>query len=262
MDELRWILLGLGVALIVAVYFWGRYKNQSSVTLHETPTETPSFSAMEDDDNDRWVDGVGPVRVLINDAADDSPGMFVADSETGADAADSTNQSVSDDSLVVSEPEPADADKSTPDKPAEQPVVDDVVSLFLVVAKDKVIKGEQIYSACLGNNLQYGEMKIFHRINDDGETVFSLSDMMKPGWFDIEQINNHQTRGVSLFAQLSMVTDPAGVLDDMLLCAHSVANLLGAQLCGQDRMLLNESTVKLMREKAKRFENNDQPVDV
>ena len=116
MDELRWILLGLGVVLIVAVYFWGRYKNQSSVTLHETPTETPSFSAMEDDDNDRWVDGVGPVRVLINDAADDSPGMFVADSETGADAADSTNQSVSDDSLVVSEPEPADADKSTPDK--------------------------------------------------------------------------------------------------------------------------------------------------
>ena len=259
MDELRWILLGLGVVLIVAVYFWGRYKNQSSDSFNDTLPETPSFSAMEDDDNDRWVDGVGPIRVVANKDEDDSPGMFVADS---AVVDENEDDSLSDDKVVAAEPKKTDSDKPILDKPSEQQVIDDVVSLFLVVAKDKVIKGEQIYSACLGNNLQYGEMKIFHRINDDGETVFSLSDMMKPGWFDIEQINNHQTRGVSLFAQLSMVTDPVGVLDDMLLCAHSVANLLGAQLCGQDRMLLNESSVKLMREKAKRFDNSNQPVNV
>ncbi|MCW8854706.1 MAG: cell division protein ZipA C-terminal FtsZ-binding domain-containing protein [Gammaproteobacteria bacterium] len=255
MDELRWILLGLGVVLIIAVYFWGRYQNQSSVSIKDTIPEAPSFSAMEDDD--RWVDGVGPVRVVVKDDVDDSPAVFADTSAAASDEDESIDEHPSADENVPSESEKADSNTVS-----DQPAIDDVVSLFLVVAKDKIIKGEQIYSACLGNNLQYGEMKIFHRINDDGETVFSLSDMMKPGWFDIEQINNHKTRGVSLFAQLSMVSHPVEVLDDMLLCAHSVANLLGAQLCGQDRMLLNESSVKLMREKAKRFNDSRQPVNV
>ena len=255
MDELRWILLGLGAVLIVAVYFWGRHQKQSSVSINDTLPEAPSFSAMEDDD--RWVDGVSPVRVVIKDDADDAPVVFA-----GASSAISDEDKNADRDASTDKPDICETQKNDSSKTSDQAVIDDVVSLFLVVAKDEVIKGEQIYSACLGNNLQYGEMKIFHRINDEGETVFSLSDMMKPGWFDLEQINHHSTRGVSLFAQLSMVSDPVGVLDDMLLCAHSVATLLGAQLCGQDRMLLNESTVKLMREKAKRFENNSQPVDV
>ena len=254
MDELRWILLGLGIALIVAVYFWGRYQNQSSASLNDTLPEAPSFSAMEDDD--RWVDGVGPVRVVSNENADESPAVFVADSKDV-----SSEDENLDDSIAAENDVSAESKKPETSQTSDEPIIDDVVSLFLVVAKDQIIKGEQIYSACLGNNLQYGEMKIFHRINDDGETVFSLSDMMKPGWFDIEQINEHKTRGVSLFSQLSMVSDPVGVLDDMLLCAHSVANLLGAQLCGQDRMLLNESTVKMMREKAKRFDQSNQSED-
>ncbi|MDH5767098.1 MAG: cell division protein ZipA C-terminal FtsZ-binding domain-containing protein, partial [Gammaproteobacteria bacterium] len=146
-------------------------------------------------------------------------------------------------------------DSGTSSEKSSQTVqsVNDVISVFLVVAKDRVIKGEHIYSACLGNNLQYGDMKIFHRLASDGEIMFSLSDMRKPGWFDIDQINSHITRGVSLFTQLSMVSDPVKTVDDMLLCAHKMAGLLGAQLCGQDRMLLNESSVKLMREKAKGF---------
>ncbi|MDH5472790.1 MAG: cell division protein ZipA C-terminal FtsZ-binding domain-containing protein [Gammaproteobacteria bacterium] len=254
MDELRWILLGLGVVLIVAVYFWGRYQKSTVVPLNDKLYEAPSFSAKEDDN--RWVDGVGPVRVVIKDDPADVTVDINVDTDTVssdievADDASSDTEITSSDSQVV---------EST--RPVEKPHVDDVVSVYLVVAKDKVIKGEHIYSACLGNNLQYGEMKIFHRIDDDGEIVFSLSDMMKPGWFDIDHMNHHETRGISLFAQLSLVVDPVRALDDMLLCAYGVANLLGAQLCGNDRMLLNESTVKLMREKAKRFKDKHQSVE-
>lgn len=251
MDELRWILLGLGAVLIVAVYLWGRSQNKSSPGTTDKIYETPSFSATEDDD--QWVDGVGPVRVVTSDEQDTAVPGIDSDVEQFED-------------VVDQQPDPSDDTDDTQQSESvqnEEPVeVDDVVSLFLVVAKDKVINGEHIYSACLGNNLQYGEMKIFHRMNEQGEIVFSLSDMMKPGWFEIDKINDHRTRGISLFVQLSMVADPVNALDDMLLCAHSISNLLGAQLCGEDRMLLNESTVKMMREKAKRFDKTDQSSDV
>ena len=80
-----------------------------------------------------------------------------------------------------------------------------------------------------------------------------MANIMEPGWFEFDKMHELKTRGVSLFAQLSLTDNPVKTLDDMLVCAHSLATMLNAKLCDAERNLLNETVAKSMREKAKYF---------
>ena len=96
-------------------------------------------------------------------------------------------------------------------------------------------------------------MNIFHRKDANGKIIFSMSNMMEPGSFNIHEMNDMTTRGMSLFIQLSLCDDPVQALDDMLICSHSLSKLLNTQICDQHRQLLNEAFTKSLREKAKGF---------
>ena len=135
----------------------------------------------------------------------------------------------------------------------DEPGLDDVIALYVVAQHGQQLKGEQVQSASIASQLEYGHMKIFHRLDERGEIVFSMSNMVEPGWFDYDNMHTMTTRGVSLFIQLRLCEDPVKALDDMLLCAHSLASMLGAQLCDQNRQLLNETYTKALRAKARRI---------
>jgi cell division protein ZipA len=131
---------------------------------------------------------------------------------------------------------------------------DDVVALYIVADRGNELKGEQILSACFAGQLEYGDMKIFHRLDAVQNPVFSMANMMEPGWFDYNHMHELKTRGITLFTQLRLCDEPVQALDDMLVCAHTLGSLLNAQLCGPDRQLLNEVTAKSLREKARYFQ--------
>ena len=110
----------------------------------------------------------------------------------------------------------------------------------------KTIDGEKVL-----NNVSF-------RVDGRDKIVFSMANMMQPGWFDYDTMHELKTRGITLFTQLKLCSDPVQALDDMLVCAHSLATMLEAQLCGPDRQLLNEVTAKSLREKAKYFQELQQ----
>jgi cell division protein ZipA len=267
MEELRWILLGVGIVIVVAVYFWGRTrKRETNYSSYVASDEVPSFSASDESDNG-WRDGVGPVRVVqgFNDEEIDSFNIDESIDVTGSDT-ESRSVNLNEEQDAV-EPDVIDQVSSSSIQPEsvqeevvseEKPksAVNDVVALYLVAQRGSELKGEQILSSTFATQLEYGQMNIFHRKNSNGEILFSMSNMMEPGSFDIDHMHEMTTRGMSLFIQLSLCDDPVKALDDMLICAHSLASMLGAQLCDQNRQLLNESFTKALREKAKGFANN------
>jgi len=299
MEYLRWILLGIGVILVAAVYLWGRSrKNSTTYSPLDAANDMPSFPARDASD-DTWRDGVGPVRVVHRERVeeviqqldeDDLPATRITDSrpasnivvepETAAAEVDRQAVETKQAETEQAEKEQAETDTEHPPVPAkpvpQQPAVsetrpadnptevepqespqdipvDDVVALYIVADRGEELRGEQILSACYAGQLEYGDMKIFHRLDDNEKIVFSMASMMEPGWFDYEHMHEMKTRGITLFAQLRLCDDPVQALDDMLVCAHNMATLLNAQLCGPDRQLLNEVTAKSLREKARHF---------
>lgn len=160
-----------------------------------------------------------------------------------SDSTDLTHQSDSTGSSQVIDPDEA--------------AIDDIISVYVLASEDaELIKGEKILSASYALQLEHGEMKIFHRHSENPEhkILFSMANIMNPGWFDIENINELETRGMSFFMQVNLVDHPSRVLDDMLICAHQMATMLGGVLCNSKKQPLDEAFTLVLRDKVKHLE--------
>ena len=145
--------------------------------------------------------------------------------------------------------------KATSQTSSQQPPVDDVIAVFVMAEKEQPpIKGEQILSASYALKLQHGDMKIFHRHSEtDNSVLFSMANVFDPGWFELDQINQLETHGITFFMQVNRLDEPADVLDEMLICAHRMSTMLGASLCNAHRQPLDEAYTRQLREKVQRL---------
>lgn len=291
MDQLRWILLGVAIVIVCGVYFFNRTRKKTQYDSPlDAANDVPSFSADDDVANvNEWIDGVGPVKV-VSRSDQDIIEQFQEEIAVPhpLDIDDSFSESehdpyefdieVPDETLqqaeTMYEVEPADEElleEHINSEIAEQTeeaeaAIDDVIAVFIMVSPNEPsIKGEKILSASYALNLHHGDMKIFHRYadivsvkDDDDELLsknilFSMANMNEPGWFDFEKMHEMETAGVSFFMQANLVDDPSIVLDEMLICAHRLATMIGASLCNEQRKPLDEAHTKKLREKVKKL---------
>ena len=267
MEYLRWILLVIAIVIVAAVYIWSRSRKHrtSYYSPLDAANDAPSFTASKQRTSD-WVDGVGPVRVARDD---NDIGEVLAsikeDARPGSKLArlrrESMLRNVAKTESAKIRQEDAQAEStaaestagSASEKPRAQPSEDDLVALYLVAQRGEQIKGEQILSASYAVHLEFGDKEIFHRKAANGNVMFSMASMQEPGYFDIDNMHNLKTRGITLFTQLSFCEKPVMALDEMLVCAHSLASMLGVQVCNADRKLLDESYTLGLRAKARQL---------
>lgn len=289
MDELRWILLGIAVVMVAGIYFFSRSrKKDQPVSPLDAANDVPSFSARESSENE-WVDGVGPVRVVaasdeeiidrfretldshdlsvenvpekssqIEDPFSVEP--VINDDTAEIQPVDPREDDYEDSEVAADEFEAEAAQKNAPEQPeedhSEEAAIDDVIAVYVLATEEEpVIKGEKILSASYALHLEHGDMKIFHRHSDTDERniLFSMANILQPGWFDIDNMHKLETRGISFFMQVNLVDEPSRVLDDMLICAHGMATMLGASLCNPNRQPLDEAYTNQLREKVRKL---------
>ncbi|VAW56196.1 Cell division protein ZipA [hydrothermal vent metagenome] len=269
MNNLRWILLGVAAVIIVAIYFFGRARkrDQSYASICAASEITP-FRLNEEEpellvEEKGWSDGVGPVRVVssyddIDDVLtdDDTANMYVDEPEIGEPVLNNSVQNteevdLNNESEVYPESTSEHVPQSTPDI-----AIDDVISIYVLAKSDCSIKGVDILKVCRTLGLEYGDMKIFHRHDQTevGNIIFSMASIQEPGWFEIEDMDQMETLGLSFFMQANLVDNPSEVLDDMLICAHGLASTLGATLCNSQRKILNAAFTSELRDKIKQLE--------
>jgi cell division protein ZipA len=267
MEYLRWVLLVIAVLVVIGVYVWSRSKKNrgSYYSPLDAANDVPSFSAGKNNSANEWVDGVGPVRVaradndveevLASIKEDARPGSKLARLRREAmlrnvTKADDTRHDEKD--AYAEDNATAAGEASTTTTPAKNPE-DDLVALYLVAPRGEHIKGEQILSATYAVQLEFGDKNIFHRKDSDGSVMFSMASMQEPGYFDIDDMHHLKTRGITLFTQLSFCSQPLKSLDEMLICAHSLASMLTVQVCNADRKLLDENYTLGLRARARQF---------
>lgn len=134
---------------------------------------------------------------------------------------------------------------------AEQAAEDELgeprdVLVLHVVAKDGLqLNGAELLPCFLTLNFKYGDMNIFHRHVDNagnGKVLFSIANMLKPGVFDPDNMEQFSTQGVVFFMTLPCYGDALMNFSIMLNSARQLADDIDAVVLDGQRQPWGEFT--------------------
>ncbi|GGW87808.1 cell division protein ZipA [Alteromonas halophila] len=156
----------------------------------------------------------------------------------------------------ATETDHAETPKSAPQ--TDMPPAEQEVLILNVKAKgDAPVSGAALLPLLLTLGFKFGDQDIFHRhvnSNGKGPVLFSLANMFKPGNFDIDNLENFTTQGVSLFMILPIDGDPHQVFNMMHNAARKIADEFGAQILDGRRSVLTKQGLQQYTEKIREFE--------
>lgn len=149
------------------------------------------------------------------------------------------------DSITIAEPEPE------PIKPQEVLIVN-------VLCKDpEGFKGPELLQLLLACDLRFGKKNIFHRYekaNAKGPVQFSVANLVEPGTFNLDAIDNFSTPGVSFFLSLPGPEQPVTAFNYMVETAQVLVRHLHAELRDDAHSVMTAQTIEHCRQRIRDFE--------
>lgn len=235
---LRVIIALIGIAILLAIYFFGRPRR---------PGQGRRLSPRAHGD-ERIEPVVGDA--VADDATSPPPqqGELDVDLQHELDRLGATVAAERDDRAPAPPPEQP---EPMVGRRAEEFPVDRIVSIFVVAREGEMFRGDDIVVAAEKAGLRFGAMHIYHRLVEgrpDAGPVFSMANMMKPGYFDMPRIDELKTPGVTFFATLPGPVSALDAWDAMLPASQRIAELLGGALLDEDRNALGRQRVAGLRD--------------
>ena len=148
------------------------------------------------------------------------------------------------------DPEPAAAPRATAGRRPD-PAIERIVSLFVTAREGRLFQGGDLVVAAEKVGLEYGDMGIFHRLDDragEAGPVFSVANMLKPGNFDMARIDTLATPGLGFFMTLPGPVSALDAWDAMLPAAQRMAELLDGVVLDAERNALGRQGIQHVRE--------------
>lgn len=126
----------------------------------------------------------------------------------------------------------------------EAPVQNEFVTLYVVAAEGAQFNGWQVAQQLDALGLQFGEYHIFHRHIDNANSpvLFSVANMMQPGVFDLNNLEQFYTVGLVFFMQLPSPTNDLANVRIMINTAESLAKSLGGFVLNDQQQLFDETS--------------------
>lgn len=149
------------------------------------------------------------------------------------------------------EPEP------TPTPTAEPAQPDEVLVINVMAPEGARLNGSVLLDSLLECGMRFGDMQIFHRhVGADGEgsVMFSMANMVVPGTFDLNNMQNFETPGVSLFMSLPLGCNAMDAFNCMAETAQTLATNLGGELKDEHRSFMTAQTLEHCRERIREYE--------
>jgi cell division protein ZipA len=228
MDELRWILLVVGLLILAGIYFFAdpsqRHGGDSGLGKNEEG---------DDHHRDGGVDSDLPDEEMEREL--DQLGALIS-GDRQADLASARHESA--EPAVSSEPEK-------------------IVTLFLRPRGDEQIDGANILKAAQNAGLVFGDMHIFHRMQEhqgSKTAIFSLADMMAPGSFEMSRISELRTPGLCLFLTLPNQMSALDAWDAMRATGQRLADLLEIELLDDSQSSLSHQCITHIRDEMREYD--------
>lgn len=135
----------------------------------------------------------------------------------------------------------------------------EVLVVSVMARAGERFQGEDLLQALMELNMKFGEMDIFHRHEEasgEGEVYFSLANIVVPGTFNLAEIQEFSTPGVSLFMQLPLRVESHSLraFDIFATTARSLATRLSGELKDENRSVMTSQTFEHYRQRVIEFE--------
>ncbi len=245
MEGLRWILLGVGVLLVVAIYLYGRARMPRRESLLDAarhirfgkraaPPPRAGNAAPQPSPPDDLNEQLAQLNSLLSDSAS-GRAPAPASSRSRGDAARRGQSS-----------------RDEGDERRLRSNEEKVVAVHIAAPGGETFSGTDLLHAFDGRGYIFGEYDIFHSVHD-GRTVFSVVNMVKPGWFDPESMDVFTTPGISLFLRLPGPLAANISLDILFAEADALASVLNGHLQDATHSTLTHQTRQSMREDVAAF---------
>jgi FtsZ-interacting cell division protein ZipA len=249
-DLFRLILLGLGVALVLAVYYWDRLRklfSRRSTAAATQPRATPDVAEAGDEglDEGEYVGTPRPVSRREPVIDDETPDILASELEALIRSDEPAD-------VLLEEPPPREAARDEP-APAESPTEPaPVVLAVTLVSASGSISGIRLRRVLTDHGLGLGSRGLFERIGEEGRALYSAANLVEPGLFDPLTLDGLTTPGLMLFQVLEGPGDHLETFEAMLDVGRRLAERLDCTLCDTRRTPLNDTTLAALRDEAAR----------
>lgn len=135
--------------------------------------------------------------------------------------------------------------------------VEEVLVINVISRDPNGFKGPALLQNILESGLRFGDMDIFHRhesMAGNGEVLFSMANAVKPGVFDLDDIDHFTTRAVSFFLGMPGPRHPKPAFEVMVAAARKLAQELDGELKDDQRSVLTAQTIEHYRQRIAEFE--------
>lgn len=248
MNELRWILLLLGLVVIGVVYFFSRPERRDQPWRsrlsgeesgsHEAPRPPKSESSVKESRLKQELKRLE--SLIVKDRREPVLGEL-----DGLDALDNDTPD----------------EKRSPSPQVVSDPVERIIALHIEAESAEPITGHAIARATQQADLSFGEAKIYSRIQDVNGTpqvLFNMVNMTKPGTFDPAEFNTFRTPGVTIFMTLPNTLGALATWDAMLPVAQRLSDLMKATLCDEHHCTLTRQRIASIRDELRAWDRQHQ----
>ena len=247
-EELRWVLIIISVVVIGGLLIhglWSVRKKDAPIATNERvePTEQPPVqrqpisepTATHSPQRDEPQFGD-----LSFSASDDQP----------------KQDDVAQSACVVEPPEPEEEIiDEEPNKLDEAPAADFII-VHIQMPEGLTMEGSKLLPAVNTLGFKYSEEGFFNRHLDPaghGPVLFRLVNMYNPGTFDVDNMEQFSTAGISLFMTLPCDGDGLAAFNMLHSAAKKLADEFGAAILDSQREEMTVDSVRDYVEKVRRF---------
>lgn len=227
-NDLRLVLLIIGLIIIAGIYFWGtsfgskKKRSQRGTSSEDTiGLDLPRISPGSDGDID-YSNSLIDVDDLLTEPSRSGSSQAEQDSDAAGQPADTSTQ-----------------------------VSDRIILLYVIAPTGYSYMGPAICNAVKAVGMRYGEMGIFHHFGvgdtESEASLFGLANMVEPGSFDMQRMEEFTSPGLVLFMRLPAPMDARVAFELMLNTAQRLAELLGGDVRDGTRALLSNAKIEELR---------------
>lgn len=236
--ELRIALLIIGIAALVALYFFGRSSriqhlqedDEFDFQTNDLPDPLELDEPLEPEINKNINDELGDISELVREDIAESPRV----------------------SSKTFKHQPSLLDE----KPEETPQQEKLVVLHVVARKPDQLKGTVIVNLSKELDLEYDDMHVFHKKIErysGKRSIYTVVNMVKPGTFNLNEMDEFETPGISFVMNLPGPEEGLKAFNIMLEAAKRFADRLGGDILDESRSMLSPQTIAHLQEDVQLF---------
>ena len=157
---------------------------------------------------------------------------------------------------VEQKPKPDTKAKSGQKSAEEKEEIGEIIIINLMTSPSEPYAGKELYKVLYELGMRLGDMDIFHYCgrHGDEEPQFRMANLLKPGYFELAEMDTIQTHALCFFYELLPGQDNMKVYESMLSVINKVRDELGGELHDENRSVFTIQTSEHCRNRIRDFQ--------